>query len=158
MAQYIVVVRFFFDWPVDYPFERVVNLKDEEFGLVVKRIAKERSKLQRKREKQLGIKRYTEEEWYGGGLAIPPGNNHPPRQQKQTTQEAANKAPNVSSRYPVALVGAKKIADAVCKALQNRVNELKSGALLKTRLDDKNEHFVIANPWFSVIAVADVAA
>ena len=66
MAEYIVVVRFFFDWPVDYPFECVVDLNDEEFDKVLMQIDKERSKLQRKRDKQQGIKRYTVEEWNAG--------------------------------------------------------------------------------------------
>jgi hypothetical protein len=156
MPSHFIFVRFFFDWPVDYPFERVVNLNDEEFDQVVKQIGKERSKLQRKRDKQQGIKRYTVEEWNAGALAVPPG-NPPPRPTEQTTHESAAQTPDVHSRYPVALIGSRKRAGAVCKALQNRVNELKSGALLKTRLDDESLHFVIANPWFSVVGVRNLA-
>jgi hypothetical protein len=157
MTKHIVVVRFFFDWPVDYPFERVVNLKDEEFGPAVKAIDKERAKLQRKRDKQQGIKRPTVKEWNAAALAMP-SDRSVPRQEERTTQEAGRRqSPNVFARYPVAMCESKNVADAVCKALQNRVNELKSGALAKTRLDNESMHFAITNPWFSVVAVTDLA-
>ena len=36
------------------------------------------------------------------------------------------------------------------------MNELKSGALLKTRLEGESVHFAIANPWFSVVGVGNL--
>ena len=177
MQGYFVFVRFFLGYSETFPFQRFVNLQDDEIADAVEILRKEWwSKLANRKQLQESRQalRKRQEEWPKGGLAIPMG-SHPKTLDsnagvevwevpsgasdfEELAIEAGWKSTSfqagcfgISRRYPVAFLGKKALAEKLAGALQLRVAELAEAAYLKNQWDDETSWLAQANPHFTVV-------
>lgn len=184
MPAHFVFVRFFVFYHDPFPFDRILTLKDDEVGPVLEKLRDEwlavpenERELTRDRNEQ----RKRIEEWNRGAVArpgmnyvLPGGNAKRTRKEREpepkpSTDEvfaiagwasASSSAPfthGISRRYPMALFESKDAADATCKALQFKADDIARAARGRGASKDADYFIATSNPRFYVIAEADLA-
>lgn len=160
MSKHIVFVRFFPDFSEPFPFERFACLSDSEVTGELEKlrleeladVAKQRERKRARRLRKQAIVDWANahslgKDWLAQALRNCSAD--------QPISEIANR---ILNRYPLAVFRTKELAEIVSTSLKEKVARLKRAALETNPFQGDAVFFEMANPWFAVIAEADLTS